>query len=225
LRTPNEFDRNWSLFWFLAFRVSDAVFKSVAQADPTILDRTCWSTDTINNDPRIRAHARAHRAGLLSDPLREEAASKLEEASLTNFDLSFFDNPEIMNLIPPARLVSLGMKLRTYFLPNAEERISDLAEDADLDAEPDSHFEMVASALRTLEHLSEDEETEHLIVSARRRIDTEIKRLAERKKERENEDDDDNVDWTQILAVSKEKQADTPSETVSVRSIFDDVDQ
>ncbi|MDP2330188.1 MAG: hypothetical protein Q8M19_05770 [Reyranella sp.] len=140
LRTPDEDSRNWSLFWFLAFRANDAVFKSIVQGDPTLLDRNCWSAELITNNPKINFHARAHGAALLSDVLREESASKLENAAQTNFDLSFFDDPAIMNLIPPERLVSLGMKFRTHSLPNIEETISDIASNADLDEEPGSHL-------------------------------------------------------------------------------------
>ncbi|MBF5095423.1 hypothetical protein F1643_14300 [Azospirillum sp. INR13] len=225
LNTPDEIGRTWSLFWFLAFRASDAVFRSVVQADPTMLERSSWSGSTIKYDPRINVHARAHSAGLLNDLLREVSASKLEEAAQINFDLSYFDNPEIMNLIPPMRLVSLGIKLRTCSLLNTEERISDLADEADLDAEPDSHFDVISSALQTLEGLTDDEEAVHLISSARQRISDEIERLAERKRERENEDEDD-VDWTQISTVSQRKdQIGTPFDNINVRSIFDDVDQ
>lgn len=225
LRTPDEYARNWSLFSFLAWRASDQVFENVVRAFPEIIERDSWGTDRIDNNPKVTVHARAHRLGFLSSGLREETASELEAAANSNFDLSFFDSNATLELISAIRLVALGMKLRVHSLPSLPERISELADEADLDEEPDSHFDMISSALDKLEGISPDDETADLINAARRTIIAETRRVAERKEERDSEKDD-SADWTQISAVSE--KADAPwneRSAAQTRSIFDDVDQ
>ena len=100
-----------------------------------------------------------------------------------------------------------------------------MADEADLDEEPDSHFELISSALDTLEEIGPDDDATNLITAARKTIALEVKKLVERKEERDSEKED-TADWTQISAVSK-KDDDPPLELpeVEARSIFDDVDQ
>ncbi|UVK46687.1 hypothetical protein BPNPMPFG_002385 [Mesorhizobium sp. AR07] len=110
-------------------------------------------------------------------------------------------------------------------MPNLPERIAELADEADLDEEPDSHFDMISSALDKLEGISPDDETADLINAARRTITAQTKRVAERKEERDSEKDD-NADWTQISAVSEKTDAPWNQRSAAqTRSIFDDVDQ
>jgi hypothetical protein len=225
LATPDEYERNWSLFSFLAWRASDAVFGDVVRANPGILARETWAAQVLENDPKVTVHARAHRAGLLDAALREETASRLEKAANADFDLSFCNDEETLELIPAARLLSLGMKLRVSNLPRVEDRISDLASDADLDEDPESQFELVAGALKTLETIASDDEAIDLIEDARKKIADEIKKLEERKLEREREKEDD-TDWTQISVVSEKDEVPALQQNETVpRSIFDDVDQ
>jgi len=119
------------------------------------------------------------------------------------------------------------MNLRTDFLPNAEEQISALSDDADLDEEPERHFETIASGLTALERLTDDPETRQLIDSARLRIDVEIELLSERKEERENHNgDEEDTNWIQVSSLSQEEnKSEIPPELKSIRSILNDVDQ
>jgi hypothetical protein len=230
LKTPDEFGRNWSLFWFLAYRASDEVVRLCIEGGPTVLDRHCWVTERINDDPKVNTFARAHALSLLPEMLRDNVAADLERAAIENFDLSFFEDESIMALIRPARLVSLGLKLRSRTLLEVEERIAGIAQKADLDEDPDSHFEEVSSALTAIERLIEDDEDAFLVEAGREKIADEIRALVKRKEERDeadNEDDDDNdTDWSQIETVSSapEQAAVTVTEHYP-RSIFDDVDK
>jgi hypothetical protein len=226
LQTPNEIERNWSLFWFLVVRANDQVFESAIRVDEDILSRNAWNTHTVSSNPKILAHARANRMGLLSGSLREESASELERAVRGKFDLSFFDNEALLALIPSARLIKLGMKLRMQILPKAAGHISDLAGEADLDDDPESHFDLVSEALTAIEDLAfDDDEANELIAEAREKIRDEIKGLNLRKEERDNEKEDE-TDWTDISVVSSRDKNDTlQSKELTARSIFDDVDQ
>lgn len=95
-RTPDEAERTWSLFIFLAYRASDAVFEKLIRLDPDILERKTWATTVIANSPKMVTHARAHCARLLDDNSRERAAVALESAAADEFDLSFFDNSAML---------------------------------------------------------------------------------------------------------------------------------
>ncbi|MCX8999102.1 hypothetical protein NOF55_18500 [Rhizobiaceae bacterium BDR2-2] len=87
-RTPDEMQRNWLLFHFLSYRASEVVFINTIQQFPDLLYRLCWRTEVVDNDPKISAHARSYRLGLLQDDLRLEAADRLVSAALTDLDLS-----------------------------------------------------------------------------------------------------------------------------------------
>ncbi|WP_176598287.1 MULTISPECIES: restriction endonuclease [Sphingobium] len=222
--TPDEIDRTWSLFIFLAYRASDVVFEKLIRRDPDILKRNTWATTVIANSPKMVTHGRAHRARLLNDDLRECAADALESAAINEFDLSFFDNSAILELIPADRLVRLGMTLRAQRLPEIDDRISEIANDADLDEDPESHFEKIAHALTILEDLKVDDDGADLIDDARMKIKRSIEHLEERKEERDKESEDD-ADWSHIVTTSSVEDASIPKPAEkTARSIFDDVD-
>ncbi|WP_218189442.1 MULTISPECIES: hypothetical protein [unclassified Pseudomonas] len=42
-------------------------------------------------------------------------------------DVSFFDEPQMLAVIPPLRLIGVGLALRTTVLPSLEERIDEIA--------------------------------------------------------------------------------------------------
>ena len=149
----------------------------------------------------------------------------MEEAAIERFDVSFFDSPEVLELIPAERLVRLGIKLRMQRLPSIEDHIGDLADNADLDEDPEQHFEKVASAMDWLEKLDIDLDGADLIGAGRQKIVDSVKRLTERKEERDSEAEDDS-DWTHIVTASENSMSPTrPTSDASTRSIFDDVDQ
>ena len=226
-QTPNELHRNWMLFHFLSYRASDTVFSKAVRASPEILRRSCWHTDLAGNDPRVATCARAHRLGLLPDDLRSEAADELERAALRNLDASFFGEEDMLALIPPLRLVGLGVGLRTAVLPSLEERIDEIAADADLDEEPESHFEKLLGVLEHVEAIGVDDDASAMIDDARRQVERSVKALEERKRERD-EAAEDTTDWTHIVTQTKEEPpapTPPPRPAVTKRSVFDDVDK
>ncbi|MDQ2188212.1 hypothetical protein RBI13_23795 [Alcaligenaceae bacterium A4P071] len=225
-RTPNELHRNWMLFLFLAYRASDAVFSKVISASAELLRRSCWHTEPVGNDPRVATYARAHRLDLLPEDLRSEAADELESAALKNFDASFFGEEDKLALIPPLRLVGLGVGLRTAVLPSLEERIDEITADAELDEEPDSHFEKLLGVLDHVETIGVDDDAASLIDDAREQVKRSIRAIEERKRERDEEAD--TTDWTHIVTQKKDEASTAalpPPPTATKRSVFDDVDK
>ena len=128
----------------------------------------------------------------------------------------------MLALIPPLRLVGLGLELRTTILPSLEDRIDEIAADADLDDEPESHFEKLLGMLDRVETIGVDTDTADLVDDARNQVKRSVKALEERKRERDEESQDD-TDWTHIVTQKKEE---APSSAATTnRSVFDDVDK
>ena len=136
-------------------------------------------------------------------------------------DLSFFDDEDMLHLVPPMRLVELGLALRSKTLPKLEERIEAVTSDADLDEDPADHFQKISAALKLIENIGLDDGGIDLIDEARSQIDSSIESLEERKRERDEEDD--STDWTHIVT-QKSAPPPVPS-SGTMRSIFDDVDR
>jgi len=226
-KLPDEEALNRSLFRFLADRASDQVFRRVVLADPGILARYAWPSYRMSLDVRISAHARAHRLGLLDESLRDDSADRLVSAATDDFDLSFFEDEDMLRLIPPGRLVALGIKLRAEVLPAARASISTIADEADLDSDPDSHFEEFSNSLDVLENMSSlDEATTGLIESAREAIAAAVEDLTRRKAEAEEEEEDRSGEWNYMSSVSRAPVAPAQgSADAGRRSVFDDVDQ
>jgi hypothetical protein len=222
-RTPDELQRNWMLFQFLSYRASEVVFSKVVQQYPDLLQRSCWQTDPVGNDPQLATYGRANRLGLLRDDLRLEAADRLESAAQDALDASFFEEEDMLGLLSPLRLVSMGMGLRTTVLPSLEERIDAITANADLDEEPDSHFEKLLDVLDRVEAIGVDADAAALIDEARDQVRRSVEAIEERKRKRDEEDESD-TDWTHIVTQKKE-EAPVPSVPAATRSIFDDIDR
>ncbi|WP_245306073.1 restriction endonuclease [Bradyrhizobium sp. LTSP849] len=224
-RIPNETSINWSMFRFLAERASDKVFERVVVADDEILRRESWQSHRVSHDPKVQAHARAYRLGWLDEYDQTQTAARLREAALRDFDLSFFEEGDILRLIPAAEVISLGMKMRSKTLVEAPERIQAVAEDADLDEDPESHFENYSRGLEILSEFEDlDASTEELIDEARQAMAAAVEDITERK---EAEDKPDHkAEWNYMSPVPREQESKPVAPAAPARrSIFDDVDR
>ena len=221
--TPNEHYRNWMLFHFLSYRASEAVFSTVVQQYPDLLQRSCGRTDAVGSDPQLVTYGRANRLGFLHDDLRLEAADRLEWAAKNELDASFFEDEDMLGLLSPLQLLKMGMELRTTVLPSLEDRIDEIAADADLGEEPDSHFLKLLDLLDRVEAIGVDTYAADLIEEARDQVGSSVDEIEERKRERDEGDESD-TDWTHIVTQRKE-EAPLPLASVATRSIFDDIDK
>jgi hypothetical protein len=223
--TPDETHRNWMLFHFLSYRANDAVFTKLIQQVPDLLKRSCWRRDPIGDDPRFQAYARARQFGLLPDDLRSETVDRLESVVLNDVDVSFFADEAMLALIPPLRLVRLGLTLRTIVLPALEQKVDEITSDADLDEEPETQFKQLLDALDCIEEMDIDldDDGSRLIDDARDQVTGAINSLEERKRERDEEAEDD-TDWTHIVTQKREETSPTKPAATN-RSVFDDVDK
>ena len=220
-RTPDERHRNRMLFHFLYYRASEVVFSKAVQQYPDLLERSSWRSDPVVDDPKLATYGRANRLGLLPDYLREEAADRLVSAAQDELDASFFEEADMLGLLSPLRLVSMGMGLRTTVLPSLENRIDEISADADLDDEPDSHFVKLLDLLDRVEAIGVDADAAALIEEARDQVGRSVEEIEVRKREREEEDEND-TDWTHIVTQKKEE---APVPPAAMRSTFDDIDK
>lgn len=136
---------------------------------------------------------------------------------------SFADAAQMLAVIPPLKLIGMGLALRTTVLPSLEERIDEMTADADLDEEPDSHFKKLLGVLDRIEAIGVDADAVDLIDDAREHVKRSIEALEERKREHD-EGSEDEADWTHIVTQNKEE---TPpsAPVVTKRSVFEDVDK
>lgn len=223
---PDEMSSNWQLFSFLKEGANDRVFTRVLRADPAILRRKAWVFYRNGGDPKTKVLARAHRLGLLPGDIREEVARRLEADALAEFDLSFLDDEEIAALIPPRRLIALGVKVRSLTLPAAIGRIEEMAAEADLDDDADGNFVRYAHGVSELETLvGEDHETLELVEAVRDAIEAGVEGIGRRKSAAEEEGESTPDDWEFPSSPRRSFPAPVARSTGSVaRSVFDDVD-
>lgn len=227
INSEDSLQSNWSVFSFLASRATDDVIRRVLAVAPRFLDRMSWRFYRVGIDPRLQVLARAFRLGLLPDDIREEAADRLVASAIDDFDLSFFEEEDMLALIKPSGLVALGARIVSELLPRASEQIERAREEADLSDDPDSQFERFKDGLTTIERLgSSDASTIELIENARDAVQAAVDDVEDRKKEKEKEEDDHSEDWNFMDAVSQvAKPAAPPPRDTRKRSVFSDVDK
>jgi hypothetical protein len=223
--TPDEMQQNRSLFTFLSRRASARVFEKVVRRSPEILERRTWAVTPVWLDTKLETHGRALAMRLLPEELRDASADELERAAADELDLSFFDDELLLALIPPERLVRLGIALRASRLPEMVSRIETIIDEADLSEDVESLFEKPSDFLKRLEQMDLDDEGTSLIAGARNDIRIATSMLEERKEARDRESEDD-TDWTMISTTQSEKPAQLEAApNAAVRSVFDDVDK
>lgn len=214
LGAPDEPDLNRSLFAFLATRASDAVVIDVIEADPGLLRRESRNYWRARSDQKIRFCARVHKLHRLPDDIRIEVADDLERVALRDLDISFLDDDDILALLQPTRLLSLGLQLVGSLSSVLPSRITEIAELADPEYDVPDQFDQVRSFVSQLrESFSEDEQLQPKLQSLDDEIDDAIAEVSKKKTPEEDLDT-----WPEV---SPAKVAAVPTE----RSTFSDVDE
>lgn len=221
VRAVDEVSVNASLFQFLDSRTTDDVFQSVVLSDPDILLRESWSWSRASRTPRLRAAARAAKLGCLDEGVRDLLAAEIERLFDGALDLSCLEDQSLLGLIPPLRLIALGIRLQTELLPSAPQKILEAAEEVDLNYESESVFEKYSRGLETLRELHDlSEDTTELIGEAERAIDEGLEAARERASESKRESSET---WKNMSA-SAHSEAPPQKTGGQTRSIFTDVD-
>jgi hypothetical protein len=151
LETPDEPALNRMLFNFLVERASNTVLRGVLKQNQNLLARRALSYTPLNVDPTIRLYARAHALRILPPELRTKTVDRLEESVFDRLDGSFLDEDDILAMFTPTRLLSLSARLSGELLDALPDRITDIADEADLDIAPEDNFDAVRSLVRSLD--------------------------------------------------------------------------
>lgn len=214
IETPDALDINRSLFDFLSARASDNIVVAVLTANPSILHRKARSYWKIWGDQRFRMLARAHKLRLLPDDIREIASSQLEHAAIEDLDVSFLNEDEILALLKPTRLLSIGAQLVGMLNENISDRINEITESADPDQDIPDQFDVVRSFVDQLRNSLADNDS---FRNALDLLDEEINNAIV-EVEKKKAPDEDEGDWWNVKPA---KVATTPKS----RSIFSDIDE
>jgi len=213
ITAPDAPDMNRSLFEFLASRASDAVVLACLEANSGLIRREARHYWRIGSDGRLRFLARVHRLHRLPEEIRLEVARELERIALQDLDASFLDNNDILGLLQPTQLLRLGVQLVETLNRVVPDRISEIAEEADLDFDVPDQFDQVRSFVEQLqEAFSSDEAVQDRLQSLRVDIGDAIAEVSKKQNP-----DKDIGSWSNI---SPAKVAAAPKG----RSIFSDID-
>ncbi|WP_298183708.1 hypothetical protein [uncultured Pseudomonas sp.] len=213
LNTPDVADLNRSLFEFLSIRASDCVIGAVLNSAPNVAYREARRHWRVWGDQRIRFLARANKLCGLPDEVRFLAEQELERIAVDDLDVSFLDEDDILGLIRPTRLVSLGAQLTGMLTDVIPSRIVEIAEEANPDQDVPDQFDQVRSFVDQLRELFvEDNSIQSTLKQLGEEIDEAVSEVSSRKTP-----DDDDESW---FSVSPAKVDAVPRG----RSTFSDVD-
>lgn len=213
MSVPDAPDMNRSLFEFLASRASDAVVLAGLEADSGLIRREARHSWRIGSDGRLLFLARVHRLHQLPDEIRLEVAHELERIALDDLDASFLSNDDILALLQPTQLLRLGVQLVAALTSVVPDRISEIAEEADLDSDIPDQFDQVRSFVEQLqEAFSSEEAVQGTLQSLSGEIDDAIGKVSEKKKPSEDVGSWSNISPAKVAAAPKG------------RSIFSDID-
>lgn len=214
-QTPHTPEFNRPLFDFLAQRASTELLTALVGTGEVLLRRPLETDWRVSSNPRIKLLARLKTLGLLDSGLRAEAAEKLEKAAFHEYDLSFIDDEELLELIEPTKLLHLGRRLAALLDDEIPSRISDLEEQADPESYVPDEFDGPRSFVEQLRGVFGDEDW---ITDRLDEVDEQIDQAIERVKGSKVDDDEDDSFWSDVkpAVVTKADGA---------RSIFSDVDE
>lgn len=190
--------------------------KSFLELSPEILARrgtaNYWGGIARRSD--IVLHATAHSFLLLDEDIRVDTCEILENAAINNFDVSFLDNEEILELFRPSELIKLTVRLLSLLQDEIPARIEELAENADPDSDIDDQFYDEVSFVRQMQLLTENEQHIQEFIQ---KLDVEIDEAKQKISERKSDDETENF-WRSVPAT-------TVATTAINRSIFSDIDE
>ena len=194
---PDEPGLNRRLFSFLDVRASEGVFKKFIALHGDFLARYAYASSDLWHDPTVCVRARAHGMALLEPELRDETSLELMRALLDRADVSFIDDDSILALIPPTKLLHLSASIRNQTLTQIPAMTQVIADEADLESDPEDNFEEIRSKLSTLVTFFEDDDTAaDLIGDATSALEEAIESVADKKRRKEQEKaDEEEADW------------------------------
>lgn len=216
MEVPNELGSNEKLFQFLSRRCPDDVLRRLLSIAPEMLDRedkpSPWTKSSRH--PKIKVCARANQLGVLPDSARQAVCESMEELLEREFDSSFFDDEDTLELFPARDLIRLTVKAAAMLDELVLDEINRIESNADPDGDVEDQFERVSSFLGNVEEFAIfDDSLAGQVVELKQELKEAIRSVERRYVPR-----DDSGLYTSV-PVAK------PVGTNGLRSIFSDVDE
>ncbi|MFH0303477.1 hypothetical protein AAFX91_41530 [Bradyrhizobium sp. 31Argb] len=222
---------NGLLFSFLARRASETVLRTFVGAHPDVFERRMKVYYYQSAyQPKVQLYARAHSLGILPEEFRSTMVASLESDIFYGLDTSILNEEEVLSLFTPKQLMALPRRVKDELLPAIEERIEQIAEEADLEIEPRDNFDQISSSLSELEAFFEgDDDGANAYENVSACLDVAVDQVKDRKEAEERRAARDDWNWEEY--VPSKSTSGPPARTSSVppaspslpRSMFSDV--
>ncbi len=214
LEVEDDITLNTKLFSFLNGRASETVFTNVLLQETSIFERKVRNSWTLKYDESIKLHARAHKLRILSQSIKSNTASKLENALLENLDSGIFDNEDILALIQPTKLIKIIVQLIVQIENILPEKIAEIEEDADLEIEPEDNFDDINRFVTDMEILLDEHSDVCLLLNELNdQVKDAVSRIATRKLDEDEQWEGEDIAPVKVVAPS------------GSRSLFSDIDE
>ena len=223
---PDSWQTNAILFRFLSARASDDVVSHQFRNATRLMLRKYLPPDRASCNEQFCAAARAHSLGALSDSDLSFISYQILKGSAERLDLSWLEEPNLVALIEPHALLSLGFNLSSRISNNLDELLEAQRADINLDLDIEDQYDVILSGLEILKSLLSNgcaASAEDTIEPAKIRLREEVDEvILEQCVHLEQQDNDS--DWEVFSPRKTEFSERTNEKRTSLRSIFVDVD-
>jgi hypothetical protein len=226
MEVPNSWRTNGALFEFLSSGASDDVIEYQLQNHEGLMGRMLLTSSRASYSAKNRAAARAHSLGALNDFDRSEVSNELIKGAVNELDLSWVEEDDLLGLVEPRTLLSLGAALSSRVSDNFDGLLEERRSDIDLDADIEDQYDIIFLGLRTLETLFSEVDggaLEGLLEKADQSLRAEVDEVTQEQEEHRAEQEDGG-DWDVFSPKEPSPPARDENPNPGLRSIFEDVD-
>lgn len=224
---PDNLRVNGGLFSFLAWSASDEMVRLQFESNANLMDRSTYYFSQTNGNAQQIAAARAFQLGVLRDQDRSAISDDLYRCTMSHLDLSWTEDHELLALMEPTTLLSLGLSLSSKVAHQFDQFLEQKRNDIDLDIDIEDQYEVISSGLKYLKSLlgySIASEEVKFLETAEQRLAEEIAEVLEEQQVHRAEQED-NGDWDMFSAAKPQAPARNKEKSQPrARSIFQDVD-
>lgn len=195
---------------FLTNRCSKEFLSLYLKDNPDLLDQVSEPGLFLDTVPEVRLAKRLHQFGLLPEEKRKKFVETVSTYALDGQDGDALDDDGIQSLFTSEEFEELVQRVRTELLPRLDDVRREWESNHSAGEPPDEHMQQLLEFFSSVkERFMDDEGTVKLI---------------DRQIERTNEWIDENTPEEPERSPRKLGKIETPAESRSARSIFDDID-
>lgn len=225
---PVNLRTNEYLFDFLASRASDDIIVHQFESRPDLMDLMTYTFSRVSYEAHYTAAARALQLGVLDAQARTAISDDFFRRAMSNLDISWIEDPGLLALMEPRRLLSLGVCLSLKVANDFDELLEEKRSGIDLDVDIEDQYEIISSGLQLLEELVEGRDASansEFLAEARGRLREEITEVLQEQEEHQAEQGDEG-DWDMFESLKPVAPTpDNKQDQSQTRSLFEDVDE